>query len=382
MSATEPVPTVSDFLAAGAAAVRVDGDQTMNVRTGGVVDLAAGPAAMAWAQEASRDRDLFRDVYTDSARGARLEETVTLRYGVPRVQATRGQGKAILVRASSGAGGGTLYEGTRIAVRNSKSTAPLFYALAADYTVPAGVILAIQVDIQATRPGTGVKIDGPITAEVADVVYDPLWTVQKLYCADGTDEEAPEAYVARARTYKKDRRPGYRKRIEDVCKDAGAAQVVILDASELGADADFGVTHVYVGDAGYSSPDALVNACSDAVDAVHVEGCDMQVLPMTPTAVTLTLTVSLWQDPGAFDLTGIRTGIASAVLAMFNNRPRFWLFDHDSIAGEVHAAAGDGAVQSVAVVTTPVPPTAAFVASLPRYTLAASAVSITFTGPA
>lgn len=382
MSATEPVPTVADFLDAGAAAVRVDDDPTTNTRTGSVVDLTVGPAAMAWAQQAARDRALFRNIYPDSASGDRLEEIVLRRYGVPRIQATRGQGKTILTRSSDAGGGGTLFAGTRIAVRRSTSSTPLFYALAADYVVPGGAgQFSIQVDIQATRPGSGVKIDGPIRAEFTDVLYDPLWTVANLWCADGTDEEPPEVYVARARAKKRDERPGYRKRIEDVCKAAGATQVVILDAGELGEAADFGVTHVYVGDAGFSSPAALVDACSDAVDAVHVEGCDVQVFGMEPTAVTLTLAVSLWKDPGEFDLTGLRTAISSAVLAMFNNRPRFWLFDHDSIAGEVTAAAGDGAVQAVGVETDPVPPSPEFVAALPRYTLAPSAVSITFSGP-
>lgn len=382
MSSTVPVPTVADFLAAGASAVRVDGDQTMNVRRGSVVDLTSGPAALAWAQQAARDRDLFRGVYTDSAAGSRLEEIVTLKYGVPRIQATRGQGKAILVRADDVGGGGKLYAGTRIAVRRGTSSIPLYYSIAADYTVPAAAgILAIQVDIQATRPGSGVKIDKPLAPVIEDVVYDPSWTVQTLWCADGTDEEPPEVYVSRARTKKRDERPGYRKRIEDVCKAAGAAQIVILEADELGPAADFGVTHVYVADAGFSSTEALVNACSDAVDAAHIEGCDMQVLGMTPTPVTVALTVSLW-NPGKTPTTPLALAIRSALLAMFNRRPRFWLFDHDSMAGEVGAASLKGDIQSVVVVTDPTPPAAAFVASLPRYTLAATDIGITFTGPA
>lgn len=380
MSATEPIPTVADFLQAGADALRVDVDPALNVRRGSAVDLTSGPAAMAWAQQAVRDRDLFRQGYTDSASGTRLEDRVLKRYGVPRIQATRGQGKAILVRSSDANGGGTLFAGTRISVRRASSSIPSHYALAEDYVVPnTPGILAIQVAIQATQEGTGVKLDKPIEATIDDVVYDPLWTVQTLSCEDGTNEESPEAYVARARTFKRDRRPGYRKRFEDVCKAAGAAFVVTLDAGELGEAADFGVTHVYVGDAGYSASADLVSACSDAVDAVHIAGNDVQVLGMTPTPVTLDLAVTLWRSPGDCDTSGLRMGILSAVLAMFNSRPRFWLFDHDSIAGEVHAVGSD--VQAVTVVTDPVPPSAAFVASLPRYTLQAPSVTITFSGP-
>jgi hypothetical protein len=380
MSATEPVPTVADFLQAGAIALRTDLDPAINVRRGSAVDLTAGPAALAWAQEAARDRDLFRSVYTDSSSGAALEDRVLLRYGVPRIKATRGQGAMVLQRANDLAGGGTIYEGTRISVQRTTSTTPLYYSVAEDYVVPGGAgQLSITVKIQATRAGSGVAINKPTQAAFEDVVYDPLWRVMTLHCGDGTDEESPEAYVARARTTKRDQRPGYRKRYEDVCKAAGAAYVVILDAGDLGEDNDFGVTHVYVGDAGYSATDALVNACSDAVDAVHIAGNDVQVLGMTPTPVTLSLTVKLWRAPGDCDTSGLRKGILSAVLAMFNSRPRFWLFDYDSIAGEAHAVGDD--VQSVTVVSSPTPPSAAFVAVLPRYTLAAPDVTIAFEGP-
>jgi hypothetical protein len=377
MSATTPLPTVGDFLEAHADAIRIELGPEQNTRRGSVLDLTAGPTAMIWAAEAARDRALFRQVYTDTASGAQLDSRVLRRYGVSRVHASRGAGQAVLARASA-ITGGTLFEGTRIEVRRALDAESVIYAVAADTAVIAGEAL-VTVPIRAARPGSGTRITSAQYAALADATFD-VFTVQSIWCADGTDEEAPTDYIARARAAKRAERPGYRRRIEDVCRAAGAAYIVLLDAGEFGDAADFGVTHVYVADAGYSSPAALVDACSDAVDAVHIEGNDVQVLPMVPTPVQLDLVVALWQDPGQFDLAGLRQAITATVLAMFNARPRFHLFDHDSIRGEVHRAGGD-AVQSVSVITDPAPPTPGFVAELPRYMLAAAGVTVAFTGP-
>lgn len=377
MSALSPLPTVADFLAAHAAAVRTDRGQEQNTRRGSVIDLTAGPAAMAWAMEAARDRDLFRNVYTDTAQGARLDDIVTRKYGVPRITATRGTGSAILVRPTTTTAG-TIFEGTRIEVRTAITSEPSFYAVAEDTTVAIGVD-AVTVPVKALRAGSGVLLTKAEYAALADTTFG-TFTVQAIQCSDGRDEEKAIDYVARARRERKDLRPGYRKRFRQACLDAGAAHVVILDAGELGEAADFGVTHVYVGDSGYSTPDALLDACSDAVDAVHVAGCDVQVLPMTPSAVTVTLSVTLWGSPGNFDTPGIRQAMTSALVADFNRRTNFWLFDHDSLRG-VARAAGEPAVQDIGVVTDPVEPTPAFLATLPRYTLAASDLLISFSGP-
>lgn len=376
MSATSPLPSVEEFLRAGADAIRVREGQDANTRDGSVLDLLNGPAAMAWAEQAVRDRDLFRQIHTDTARGDRLEELVLKRYKVAMRRASRGQGKSVLTR-ESGTLSGTIFEGTRIRVRNGATGASLYYAVSQDVFVPSAP-LAVEVPIRATRTGTGVAISNPLVRELADKTFD-TWAVASLICADGTDDEAPEAYIARARQTYLDARPGYRKRVEDACKGAGAAYVVILDAADLGADADFGCSFVYVADAGYSTPQALQDACSDAVDAVHVGGCDVQVRPMAPTAVTLEIAVRLWGPIGDFDLVGLRQGILQSVLAMFNNRPRFWLFDLDSIAGEVHAVSD--AIQKVEVTSDPAEPSAAFLATLPRYTLAPNAIVVTFSGP-
>jgi hypothetical protein len=162
MSATEPVPTVADFLQAGAIALRTDLDPAINVRRGSAVDLTAGPAALAWAQEAARDRDLFRSVYTDSSSGAALEDRVLLRYGVPRIKATRGQGAMVLQRANDLAGGGTIYEGTRISLQRTTSTTPLYYSVAEDYVVPGGGVRLSRApgEARVAWPG-GVGRRGP-----------------------------------------------------------------------------------------------------------------------------------------------------------------------------------------------------------------------------
>lgn len=380
MSALAPLPNVDAFLGAFEDAVRVDRDKgarRMNVRPGSAIDHVNGPAAMLWAQESERDRALFRQCYTDSATGTRLEDIVVLKYGTSRTTATYGTGNAVLHRTGASPAG-KIYAGTRIVARKTGGLPPAHYVISQDVTVLAAAI-AVNAPVRAARPGSGTAIANPVVVKLEDTTFD-TFTIASLVCGDGLDEEAPEAYVARARQSRKDTRPGYVKRFEDVCRAAGAANVVVLDAGEFGGAADFGVTFVYVADAWFSSPQALVDACSDAVDAVHVAGCDVQVLPMTETPITATGAVALWDDPGQFDVQGLREAMTEALLSAFNRRPRLFTFDTDSLAGEMFAAGGN-AVQSVALTTDPVAPSPSFVAALPRYTLAPSAVVLTFSGP-
>jgi hypothetical protein len=101
---------------------------------------------------------------------------------------------------------------------------------------------------------------------------------------------------------------------------------------------------------------------------------------MTVTPVTLTAACTLWANPSTFDLVALKRDVLGALLQAFSARPEFWLFDLNSLGGEV-ATAASGAVQSVAIATSPAPPSPGFMIALPRYTLASTDVTLTFTGP-
>jgi len=377
MPATTPLPALDGLLSAFSGAVRAAGGATKNTRRGAGYDALGGPSAILWARQALRDRDLFRQNLVETATGYRLETIVERRYSVERVQQTYGAGAAVFERPAAGAAG-TIYRGTRVEVLGD-GPRPEVYAVAEDTGVDAATT-TLPVPVRATRPGpgTGVQASGA-RIRLADSVFDSTFAVTQLRCSAGTDEEPAAAYLSRARQQKLDSRVGYHKRIVQACIDAGAANVVLLDAGVFGEDDDFGVSHVYVADAGYATSAALLDACFLAVDRVHVAGCDMQVLGMEVTPLTAELTLKLWDSPGAFDQVTIRRRSLDALLAEFGRRKDAWLLRHDALLGAVVAASPE--IQSASISTTPGEPTADFAAVLPRYTLTGTDVTITLQGP-
>jgi len=101
---------------------------------------------------------------------------------------------------------------------------------------------------------------------------------------------------------------------------------------------------------------------------------------MTVVPVTLSIVVTLWESPAAFDLIDLKRAMLAALLEAFNRRRDFWTFSTDSLSGEIQEVAL-GAVQAATITPSPTPPTASFVAVLPRYTLAGTDVTISFQGP-
>lgn len=379
MSSRLAVPSVGDFLTAASDAIGGTYGPRVSARRGGTLDLAMGPTAVLWAQEAARDRDNFRQVYAESATGPALDRIVKRRYGIDRIYDTYGTGSCLLQRPTAGGGADTIYAGSRVEVL-LPGRLPAAYAVTSD--VPVGPSdLIVTLPIRATRTGQGVAVQASTgNIRLADIVFDATFAPVSLVCGDGTDLESDADYLARGRTERRDQRVGYPKAIRDACYGAGAANVVILDAGVFGDAADFGVTHLYVSDQGFASPDSLLDACAMAADAARVDGCDMFVLGMEVTPVTLDVAVTLWDSPGSFNLLGLRTAITAALLEDFNRRPDFWVFSADSLAAAVIGADPD-AVQSVAITSSPSPPTPAFVPVLPRYTLRGTDCTISFAGP-
>lgn len=380
MAATRTVPSASDFLTAWRRSLRSATASETNTRSFGVYELLGGPTSVLWAQEAKRDRDNFAQVYAETATGAALDRIVRRRYGIDRILDTYGVGSVVLQRPTAGAGGDTIYTGTRVEVLQA-GRPPAVYAVAEDTIVGAADLVA-TVPIRATRTGSGVAALASGGLRLADSVYDPTFTPVFLTCADGSAYEQDAAYLARGRAVKQDQRVGYKRSIRRVCEAAGAVNVVVLDAGLFGDSqlVDWGVTWCYVADAGYASPAALLDACMVAVDDARVCGCDMAVLGMQVTPVTLSIGVTLWDAPSKFSLLGMRASIVAALIAEFNQRRDFWVFSTESLTGAVFGVAPN-AVQQVAISSTPSPPTPAFVPVLPRYTLRGTDITITFAGP-
>lgn len=385
MPSASPLPTVSDFLRAYDTAIRGTHGGNLSVRRGGTFDLVGGSSALIWARESTRDRDVFRQVYADSATESDLDRIVQRRYGVTRSEASYGTGNATFARPTAAAGLGTIYRGTRILVR--KNGLPVSYAVAANTDI-SGSATSVLVPIRATVTGTGVAVSASTSElKLDDAIFDSSLVPTSLTCGDGTSEETPAAYLARARKSRHEERIGYASAVERACRAAGAVNIVILDAGvygqgpdENGDNGDSGVTNVYVADGNFTTTDGMITACMLAIDDARVAGCDTQVLGMEITPVSMTVDAVLWDSPGEFDVIALKELMLGALLDSFNRRPKFWLFDLNTLRGEiVHAS--DFAVQSATISTSPSPPSASFVATLPRYTLAGSDVTFTLTGP-
>lgn len=362
------LPSISDHLRVGKRAIVSQRRLFADDRSGSVYDLLMGTAAMAWAREASADRDKFRAIYFTTAEGDDLTTFVQQRFGIARVLDTYGQGSATFVRASAAGGAGTIYAGTQVQISSATGGATV-YQVTTDTAVGA-TQLAVQVPIQATTYGLGTAITGG-TGPVIDPLWDNSFVVTGLYCKNGTTYESAAEFRARVTQTLLDQRPGYPTLIFSTLQAAGAAQVLLFPSNYQGTD--HGINCAYVGDAGFNSTQALIIACRLAVESCRVLGADLQVLGMQTTALPITLAVSLWDDPSKFDQNSLISNVASGVMQYFASMQNAFAYKIDGIRGaamRVSQAIQNVNVISVNGVSPPVDATfssAAFPAVLSRY---------------
>jgi hypothetical protein len=390
MPATEPVPTLAELLAAHGDGIRGLVDPTADTRRGAVYDHWAGAGALLFTREASRDRDLFRACYFDTAEGAKLNEIARRRFGVEPIVATFGEGSAALSRDTLTAGEGTVFAGTRISVIRPNSE-PVTFAVKAD-TIASTSMHDVVVPIRPLRRGAGAALRTAaapgVVLRIDDPLWDATWRVMSLECANGTDAESPSALRARARQARLDRRKGYAKAITDACVSEGAAHVALFASSYAGDENDHGLNWCYVGDIGYSGSDALVRRCHIALERFRVLGADLQVRPMTPAPITVRAMARLWDDPGGFNTRELEDAIAATLIGYFDRRLSAFGYSLDAMAGAALSALDP--LQSLdftqpvssAGVTTTVAGAVQFPATLRRYTLNARDVAVAFLGPA
>ncbi len=377
MPSSTPVPTIEDFRAVARKGIRGFRDPLLSLRSGGGYDLTQGPAAVIWSRQAQRDRGLFLQVYTESSTDADRDRLVKAYYHVERVEATYGTGIAAFVRPTAAAGAGTIYAGTRISVP-MPGRPPAVYTVISNTNI--GSQLDVPVPIRATQYGSGVATSAVAPSlHLDDSVFDASLVPVSLVCADGTDREDDDAYLARARADLRANRVGHLEAIIAACKAEGAYNIVALHSGTFGEENDFGLNHVYISDANFVTTDELKKACFLALDAWRVAGCDLQVLGMTTATITVTLVVRLVKDPGAFDTATIAEDIRAAVVDEFMGRSDTWTWRTEALRGA--ASSVSDAIQSVDVTTSPTEPAAAFTATLTRYRLNANDIAVSFTGP-
>ncbi len=381
MPSTAPLPTLDELVQAAGDGLRGRADRYADTVSGSLWNHLGGPVAVLLSREADRDRDLFRDIYFDSASSDALTRAVQQRWGIARILDSKGQGACQFARSSAAAGAGSLLAGTRIQVPGDP---PLVYEIAQD-TAAGATDVQLPVPIQAMRVGTGVAVSAA-GLQLLDAVYDPLWQPKQLSCSDGTVFEEAKAYLSRARAARRAQRTGYLARLTQVCQAQGAGYVIPIPSSYGLAQGDFagdlGMNAIYVADANFQSPPGLVRACTLALETCRVLGNDLWVGGVAQTPLSVVATVALVRPPGDLDLVPIERAILQALLAFFNATATYF-YKRGQLSALMRAASPN--VQSVALTA----PTAdallaanSLPASLPRYTLAARDVGLTFVGPA
>ena len=351
MPASGPLPSIRDLLTASANAVVGTRQPVADTRRGSVYDHFAGSGAILVTREAARDRDLFRAVYLDTAEGDGLTRLVKLRFGIDRIVPSYGTGTALLTRASVAAGGGTIWDGTRILVfASAASPTARSYAAASDVAVAAGVA-AITVPIRAADlgPGSAVSLAGPAIARVDDPLWDPSWQVAAIQCSDGTALESAPDVRARARATQLAARNGYPDAVTAACVAQGAAYVALFDSDFT--PTDDGLCHCYVADAGFSTTTRLIRACTVALEGVRACGADLQVLGMQTATVPVSAVVTMRDDPGRLPSPDV--AIRDALSAAFSTTR--YDYDLDELAGVIAGASAD--VQEVSFLTPTSPAT-------------------------
>jgi hypothetical protein len=341
MPASEPLPTLRDLLAASAAGIATR-EPRADVGRGARYPHVGGAGAILFTREASRDRDLFRAVYLDTAEGDDLTRLVKLRFGVDRHVSSAGTGSALLTRATTTAGAGTIWAGTRILVfASAASPRASLYAVSTDVAMGA-TTMAITVPVRAATvgPGSAVNLSGPAVGRIDDPVWDPSLTVAAIQCADGTLLEPASDLRARARATRLAARKGYAQAISDACVAQGAVHVALFDSNFTPVDS--GLSHCYVADAGFTTPPRLVRACTAALESYRVCGADLQVLGMQRMSIDVSARVTLRDDPGRLPSSDL--ALRQALAASFE--PTRFDYDLGELAGVLSAASDD--VQDVA----------------------------------
>ena len=337
MPAIEPIPTIPQMLDAAAAELWAR-RPAADAHRGSVYDVEAGTGAMLWIREANRDRASFRGCYVDTCEGSALDWRI-LKFGGPaRVDATKGTGSALITRATVAGGQGTVWAGTRVAVA-ALGQVPRFYRVAADTLIDAATSGAL-IPIEAETAGSGVAVDsGSLNVPrmwFEDRVWDSTWQVTAVSCSDGTVRESDAEYRARWRQGKLDRRPGYRKAIEDALVAQGAVHIALFESDYSGADN--GINRIFVADGAWQSPVDLLRRCILALESVKVAGCDTTVWGITRTEAAFDLTANLWEQPGNADEAAIRTAVQDGVLHYFSGRDNAFIFRRDGATGSAMQA--------------------------------------------
>ncbi len=356
MPAKTAPPTIEDYRQAfrgGVLAKREDADL---FNSGSSYDVFGGWAAQGFYRLSVRARGNFRNIYFDSAEGEALSDRVAKLYPdvAPAEVESAGTGYVILARPTTTAGGDFIYEGTRISV---STPGGISYYLTSEtlYVDPAA--LTIEIPLYAEQTGTGQSVDAQY-AVIESSVYDATFHVIRIVCADGTDGVKASEYRAQVRTEHIANRPGYIADIEEKLRAVGADQIEFFASDYFGESEDNGLNRIFVSDVSYSTSDALLLACRQALFDCVMWGAATQVLPLQRQSVKLTATVKLWAINSTRSRDGLAADIRDRLVEYISANPYTW--DLNSASGHARQTSNDIETLTVTANVTPPNKTAPF----------------------
>jgi hypothetical protein len=382
MPSANPLPTIGQLLDAfhTEAGTRLEHEDT---HRGSIYDHAAGMGAMLFLRQAQRDRDEARALYFDTAEGDRLDAYIERRFDRPRVQDTFGVGVARIARPTAGAGAGTIWAGTRIAVGRGGADPIRILTVRTDRAVGASELAVNDLQVEATIVGPNGAVSGTLPImRFEDPLWDNSWTFVELDVQSGTLREKDPEYRANTKDEQFDRRPGYPAFIEATMRGAGADTVVLFASNYLGDAVDQGINRIYVGDPAFETTPALLESCRLALPSCVMAGTGVQVLPMTQQALTVAVTIRLWDSPDKFDRGQEERDARDAVVGYFASRENPFVWKLAAIRAALLKAVRN--VHQVDLVTSqPEPSLASIFASVPllRYRVESWQVTVQILGP-
>jgi len=400
MPSSRPLPTLTELLDAFGAPIAGRHDPDGDLRDMSTYDFLAGLGAMACLREAEHDRERFRAGYYGTAEDADFDALRARRGMSARVVDAPGAGTVYLSRATTSGGAGTFLVGTRFAVWPATTIGTrLEFVCSADTAISAGATTA-QVPIVSRATGPHTVLDTNTTTNngfsVEDAVWDSSWRITRVVCGAGTNREKDQELRARDERTRADTRRGFEKYIRDTMIAAGAGQVALfgsdfrsfnpngtetvgaLDADGYG---DTGLNYCIIGNADFSEPsNLLLHDCRVVADKCAVAGVSLQVLKMSPTLVTMTVNLALWDVPQNYATEDMEAETKMAVLHYFSTRDNPFRFRISAIRGGVMNAIRDA--QQVTISVSPAEPTlpGMFQALLvPRYYVTNASITVNIT---
>jgi len=396
MPTTDQLPSKSDFVQAGENSLRVDLDPSGT----GKIDLTDGSrltaqiscvAQMLLRGEASLTK-IAKARSVDSAVGEDLDEIARLDYGTSRLTASFSVGVVYMQR--TGVAATSIPAGSRVGVPGGSGQPSIDYTFNDDVPVAANVA-TVALNVTASEVGGQGNVQLSAVTKIVDQLPDTTWA---LYVPVGGDPllngaAAPLAFGGGSLIETDDE---LRARLKAVSTDAskqkgtkaavdfGARQVPgvrFVDSFEPGD----GSVVLFVGDANYGLPAALLTAVLAELDNWRTDGVVVYVRPYNVIVVQVTATLYMNRPVFNYNASALVAAAIALVQRYFGGRQP----PDEVLVNAVRSAilAADGDTQDCLLTSPSVDilrkQSASYSSTLTlnRYVTNATSIAITLAGP-